>query len=160
MCASVVAPARGAGAPLAASKTLSFCPSHFRCPSGSISKGFWIDFPTQVPPKTFQNLPKFDAKRHNILGFKFWSIFNNFFFILQSSEGLERLSGTINIVLLRLSLLYLRNVKIIKNSSQMRSKKRNFSINISTFSIQVSIFKGIKHSIDVGIDFCAIWAPT
>jgi len=45
---------------------------------------------------------------------------------------------------------------MIKNSSQMKSQKHHFSIKKSTFSIQVSIFKGIKNSSDVGIDFCAI----
>ena len=154
---SVAALPVGAGAPPAASKTHSFCPSLFRCPSGSISNGFWTYFPTQVPPKTFQNLPKFDAKKHNILGFKFWSIFLiDFFLILQSSEGLERLSGTINIVVLWLLPLSLRNVQIIKISSQMRSKKQHLPIQKSIFSIQVSIFKGINNSSDVGIDFCAI----
>ena len=37
-------------------------------------------FPPKLPLKTFQNPPKFDAKRHYILGFKFWSIFDRFFF--------------------------------------------------------------------------------
>ena len=54
-CTKVAGPARGAGAPPAASKTHSFCPSLYRSPSGPISNGFWIDFPTQVAS---QNLPK------------------------------------------------------------------------------------------------------
>ena len=37
-------------------------------------------FPPKLPLKTFQNPPKFDAKRHYILGFKFWFIFDDFFF--------------------------------------------------------------------------------
>ena len=37
-------------------------------------------FRPKLLPQTFQNPPKFDAKRHFILNFKFWSIFDRFFF--------------------------------------------------------------------------------
>jgi hypothetical protein len=86
----------------------------------------------------------------------FNEILSDFYSMLQSSEGLERPSGTINIIVLWLAPLSLRNVQIIKISSQMRSKKQHLPIKKSVFSIQVSIFKGIKNSSDVGIDFCAI----
>ena len=112
------------------------------------------------PPKTLQNPPKFDAKRHYILGFKFWSIFDRFFFdfaiFRRPGKALRYYKYNSFVAFTFLIAKCTNYQKFIPNEV----KKTTFSIIISIFSIQVPIFKGIKNSIDVGIDFCALWAPT
>lgn len=121
---------------------------------------FWwllgrFSFPTCLP-KSIKIHQKSMPRGTSSWASNFNEILSDFYSMLQSSEGLERPSGTINIIVLWLLPLSLRNLQIIKISSQMRSKKQHLPIKKSIFSIQVSIFKGIKNSSDVGIDFCAI----
>ena len=66
--------------PPAASKTHSFFHHFFDALRDRFLMDFGSIFRPKLLPQTFQNPPKFDAKRHFILNFKFWSIFVRFFF--------------------------------------------------------------------------------
>ena len=146
--------------PPAASKTHSFFHHFFDALRDRFLMDFGSIFRPKLLPQTFQNPPKFDAKRHFILNFKFWSIFDRFFFdfaiFRRPGKALRYYNHNSFVAFAPLTAKCTNYQNLLPDEVQ----KHHLSIKKSTFSIQVSIFKDIKNSIDVGIDFCAIWAPT